>query len=101
MPVLQHPNATAGVLHTDYEWRYEYYDEEEPVSFEGLRAHKCKSCLLLTVNRVLALILILSSKIRHLLLQFRDLNSSILVVSMCYVCVCLCVWPQSQSCIKQ
>ncbi|XP_053351139.1 melanocortin-2 receptor accessory protein 2A [Clarias gariepinus] len=40
MPVLQHPNATAGVLHTDYEWRYEYYDEEEPVSFEGLRAHK-------------------------------------------------------------
>ncbi|XP_043086653.1 melanocortin-2 receptor accessory protein 2B [Puntigrus tetrazona] len=24
----------------DYEWRYEYYDEEEPVSFEGLRANR-------------------------------------------------------------
>ncbi|TSK16109.1 Melanocortin-2 receptor accessory protein 2A [Bagarius yarrelli] len=40
MPVLQHLNTTAGVLHTDYEWRYEYYDDEEPVSFEGLKAHK-------------------------------------------------------------
>ena len=25
-----------------YEWRYEYYDDEEPVSFEGLKAHRCK-----------------------------------------------------------
>lgn len=24
----------------DYEWHYEYYDEEEPVSFEGLRANR-------------------------------------------------------------
>ncbi|XP_053484519.1 melanocortin-2 receptor accessory protein 2A [Ictalurus furcatus] len=40
MPMLQHPNTTAGVSHTDYEWRYEYYDDEEPVSFEGLKAHK-------------------------------------------------------------
>ncbi|XP_067094810.1 melanocortin-2 receptor accessory protein 2A [Osmerus mordax] len=23
-----------------YEWRYEYYDDEEPVSFEGLKAHR-------------------------------------------------------------
>lgn len=55
MPVFQHPNTTAGVSRTDYEWRYEYYDDEEPVSFEGLRAHKCKACFLLTVNGVLAL----------------------------------------------
>lgn len=26
----------------DYVWQYEYYDEEEPVSFEGLKAHRCK-----------------------------------------------------------
>ncbi|XP_016111628.1 melanocortin-2 receptor accessory protein 2B [Sinocyclocheilus grahami] len=24
----------------DYEWHYEYYDDEEPVSFEGLRANR-------------------------------------------------------------
>lgn len=24
----------------DYEWRYEYYDDEEPVSFESLKANK-------------------------------------------------------------
>ncbi|KAI5606546.1 melanocortin-2 receptor accessory protein 2A [Silurus asotus] len=40
MPVLQHLNTTAGASHTDYEWRYEYYDDEEPISFEGLKAHK-------------------------------------------------------------
>ncbi|XP_060776683.1 melanocortin-2 receptor accessory protein 2A [Neoarius graeffei] len=40
MPVFQHPNTTAGGSRTDYEWRYEYYDDEEPVSFEGLKAHK-------------------------------------------------------------
>ena len=27
---------------SDYVWQYEYYDDEEPVSFEGLRAHRCK-----------------------------------------------------------
>lgn len=26
----------------DYTWQYEYYDYEEPVSFEGLRAHRCE-----------------------------------------------------------
>ena len=27
----------------DYTWQYEYYDdEEEPVSFEGLRANRCE-----------------------------------------------------------
>lgn len=26
----------------DYVWQYEYYDDEEPVSFEGLKAHRCK-----------------------------------------------------------
>ncbi|XP_030201784.1 melanocortin-2 receptor accessory protein 2A isoform X1 [Gadus morhua] len=25
---------------SDYVWQYEYYDDEEPVSFEGLRAHR-------------------------------------------------------------
>uniref|UniRef100_UPI0037E84F7F melanocortin-2 receptor accessory protein 2A-like n=1 Tax=Semicossyphus pulcher TaxID=241346 RepID=UPI0037E84F7F len=34
------PNGTGSSLVPDYEWRYEYYDEEEPVSFEGLRAHR-------------------------------------------------------------
>ncbi|CAG03652.1 unnamed protein product, partial [Tetraodon nigroviridis] len=24
----------------DYIWQYEYYDDEEPVSFEGLRANR-------------------------------------------------------------
>lgn len=26
----------------DYIWQYEYYDDEEPVSFEGLRANRCE-----------------------------------------------------------
>ncbi|XP_062267796.1 melanocortin-2 receptor accessory protein 2A-like [Platichthys flesus] len=30
------PSARRG----DYVWQYEYYDDEEPVSFEGLRAHR-------------------------------------------------------------
>lgn len=25
---------------SDYVWQYEYYDDEEPVSFEGLKAHR-------------------------------------------------------------
>ncbi|KAL7874741.1 hypothetical protein SRHO_G00057110 [Serrasalmus rhombeus] len=40
MPRLQHPNSTASIANNDYEWRYEYYDDEEPVSFEGLKAHR-------------------------------------------------------------
>lgn len=31
-----------ALSHSDYTWEYEYY-EFEPVSFEGLKAHKCKS----------------------------------------------------------
>lgn len=27
---------------SDYEWRYEYYEDDEPVSFEGLKANRCK-----------------------------------------------------------
>lgn len=26
----------------DYVWQYEYYDDEEPVSFEGLKANRCE-----------------------------------------------------------
>lgn len=26
----------------NYVWQYEYYDDEEPVSFEGLKANRCK-----------------------------------------------------------
>ncbi|XP_066538677.1 melanocortin-2 receptor accessory protein 2A [Hoplias malabaricus] len=40
MPRLQPPNSTASAAKNDYEWRYEYYDDEEPVSFEGLKAHR-------------------------------------------------------------
>nr|XP_033495462.1 melanocortin-2 receptor accessory protein 2A-like [Epinephelus lanceolatus] len=34
------PNGTGASPVPDYEWRYEYYDDEEPVSFEGLKAHR-------------------------------------------------------------
>uniref|UniRef100_W5JXJ6 Melanocortin 2 receptor accessory protein 2a n=1 Tax=Astyanax mexicanus TaxID=7994 RepID=W5JXJ6_ASTMX len=40
MPRLQPPNSTSSIANNDYEWRYEYYDDEEPVSFEGLKAHR-------------------------------------------------------------
>ncbi|KAK0151396.1 Centrosomal protein [Merluccius polli] len=36
-PLLNAPPVAAG-----YEWRYEYYEYEEPVSFEGLAAHQCE-----------------------------------------------------------
>ncbi|XP_055066714.1 melanocortin-2 receptor accessory protein 2A [Misgurnus anguillicaudatus] len=39
MPRLQYLNSTSMPNH-NYEWSYEYYDDEEPVSFEGLRAHR-------------------------------------------------------------
>ncbi|CAL8392261.1 unnamed protein product [Arctogadus glacialis] len=32
--------SRANPHHSDYVWQYEYYDDEEPVSFEGLRAHR-------------------------------------------------------------
>ncbi|XP_018599083.1 melanocortin-2 receptor accessory protein 2A-like [Scleropages formosus] len=31
-------NSSSGAAH--YVWEYEYYDDDEPVSFEGLRAHR-------------------------------------------------------------
>ncbi|XP_034553532.1 melanocortin-2 receptor accessory protein 2A-like isoform X2 [Notolabrus celidotus] len=34
------PNGTGPPPPPDYEWRYEYYDEEELVSFEGLKVHR-------------------------------------------------------------
>ncbi|XP_030637912.1 melanocortin-2 receptor accessory protein 2A [Chanos chanos] len=41
MSGLQSSNTTStGLPNSDYEWRYEYYDDEEPVSFEGLKAHR-------------------------------------------------------------
>ncbi|KAF7666411.1 hypothetical protein LDENG_00110390 [Lucifuga dentata] len=30
----------SGARRSDYVWQYEYYDDEEPVSFEGLKAHR-------------------------------------------------------------
>lgn len=36
--------SQSSARHGDYVWQYEYYDDEEPVSFEGLKAHRCKSC---------------------------------------------------------
>eukprot|EP00067_Danio_rerio_P042798 XP_021328701.1 melanocortin-2 receptor accessory protein 2A [Danio rerio] len=39
MPRFQLSNSTSVPNH-NYEWSYEYYDDEEPVSFEGLKAHR-------------------------------------------------------------
>ncbi|XP_051577118.1 melanocortin-2 receptor accessory protein 2A [Myxocyprinus asiaticus] len=39
MQRLQYLNSTSIPNH-NYEWSYEYYDDEEPVSFEGLKAHR-------------------------------------------------------------
>ncbi|XP_008287301.1 melanocortin-2 receptor aCCessory protein 2A [Stegastes partitus] len=35
-----HNRSQASARRSDYVWQYEYYDDEEPVSFEGLRAHR-------------------------------------------------------------
>ncbi|AWP20137.1 putative melanocortin-2 receptor accessory protein 2 [Scophthalmus maximus] len=32
--------SQTGARRGDYVWQYEYYDDEEPVSFEGLKAHR-------------------------------------------------------------
>ncbi|CAL1585576.1 unnamed protein product [Knipowitschia caucasica] len=32
--------SQSSARRSDYVWQYEYYDDEEPVSFEGLRAHR-------------------------------------------------------------
>ncbi|KAM3861066.1 melanocortin-2 receptor accessory protein 2A-like [Diretmus argenteus] len=35
-----HNQSQASARRSDYVWQYEYYDDEEPVSFEGLGAHR-------------------------------------------------------------
>lgn len=37
-----HNRSQTSARRSDYVWQYEYYDDEEPVSFEGLKAHRCK-----------------------------------------------------------
>ncbi|XP_076021459.1 melanocortin-2 receptor accessory protein 2A-like [Genypterus blacodes] len=39
MSNFNHRNQTSA-RGSDYVWQYEYYDDEEPVSFEGLKAHR-------------------------------------------------------------
>lgn len=34
--------SLSGAHRRDYIWQYEYYDDEEPVSFEGLKANRCE-----------------------------------------------------------
>ncbi|XP_033932387.1 melanocortin-2 receptor accessory protein 2A-like [Pseudochaenichthys georgianus] len=35
-----HNRSQTNARRSDYVWQYEYYDDEEPVSFEGLNAHR-------------------------------------------------------------
>ncbi|KAM4528779.1 melanocortin-2 receptor accessory protein 2A-like isoform 1-T3 [Fundulus diaphanus] len=35
-----HNRSQVSARRSDYVWQYEYYDDEEPVSFEGLKAHR-------------------------------------------------------------
>ncbi|XP_034017969.1 melanocortin-2 receptor accessory protein 2A-like [Thalassophryne amazonica] len=35
-----HNQSRMSARRSDYVWQYEYYDDEEPVSFEGLKAHR-------------------------------------------------------------
>uniref|UniRef100_A0A1A8BF06 Melanocortin 2 receptor accessory protein 2a n=1 Tax=Nothobranchius kadleci TaxID=1051664 RepID=A0A1A8BF06_NOTKA len=35
-----HNRSQISARRSDYVWQYEYYDEEVPVSFEGLKAHR-------------------------------------------------------------
>lgn len=37
-----HNRSQTSARRSDYVWQYEYYDDEEPVSFEGLKAHRCE-----------------------------------------------------------
>lgn len=41
-----HNRSQTSARRSDYVWQYEYYDDEEPVSFEGLKAHRCKTNIL-------------------------------------------------------
>ncbi|XP_062395735.1 melanocortin-2 receptor accessory protein 2A [Sardina pilchardus] len=40
MSALPSNNISNTSPREDYEWRYEYYEDDEPVSFEGLKAHR-------------------------------------------------------------
>lgn len=35
-----HNRSQTSARRSDYVWQYEYYDDDEPVSFEGLKAHR-------------------------------------------------------------
>ncbi|XP_070782348.1 melanocortin-2 receptor accessory protein 2A-like [Enoplosus armatus] len=35
-----HNRSQTSARRSDYVWQYEYYDDEDPVSFEGLKAHR-------------------------------------------------------------
>uniref|UniRef100_A0A3B3THA7 Melanocortin 2 receptor accessory protein 2b n=1 Tax=Poecilia latipinna TaxID=48699 RepID=A0A3B3THA7_9TELE len=35
-----HNRSQVSARRSDYVWQYEYYEDEEPVSFEGLKAHR-------------------------------------------------------------
>ncbi|KAM9840242.1 melanocortin-2 receptor accessory protein 2A-like [Aulostomus maculatus] len=35
-----HNRSQSSARRSDYVWQYEYYDDDEPVSFEGLKAHR-------------------------------------------------------------
>ncbi|XP_048841541.1 melanocortin-2 receptor accessory protein 2A-like isoform X1 [Brienomyrus brachyistius] len=42
MPKFQNSSKSGSGPH--YVWEYEYYDDDEPVSFDNLTAHRCMSC---------------------------------------------------------
>lgn len=44
--LISNRTSQQSASNSDYTWEYEYY-EIGPVSFEGLKAHKCKSCTIL------------------------------------------------------
>lgn len=35
-------SSRSSAQRSDYVWQYEYYDDDQPVSFEGLRANRCE-----------------------------------------------------------
>lgn len=47
--LISNRTSQQSAPNSDYTWEYEYY-EIGPVSFEGLKAHKCKSYTIFVVN---------------------------------------------------
>lgn len=43
--LISNRTSQQSASNSDYTWEYEYY-EIGPVSFEGLKAHKCKSYII-------------------------------------------------------